>query len=202
MGLGSNRLSRNSASSSSRLIRLPFRSAMMALAPAVLPLSASTAAATPAPMASPKATKALPTVAAPSARVLSTSTTPSRITRSVPPSLADSTMPPAMSFSAGSRDAMIRLPMLVLASFSLSSASLNSPAWAAVSPLICTPSACISADSSSMPSRPWFKNGISSAPALPNSCTASAVFSAPSGMALKRSARSSSTASVPRNVPS
>jgi len=37
-------------------------------------------------------------------------------------------MPPAISFSAGSRDAMIWLPMLVLASLSLSSASLNSPA--------------------------------------------------------------------------
>lgn len=87
------------------------------------------------------------------------------------------------------------------ACFTVSSVSLNFSAAFAVSPLISRPSSFNFCFSCSMPARPWLRKGISSTPLLPKSFTASADFSAPSGIAAKASARSSSTSSVGRNWP-
>ena len=80
--------------------------------------------------------------------------------------------------------------------------SLNSSAALPASPEITSPSRSASMRISASPVAPPFNSGIRSAPDLPSSSTASAVFVAPSGSEANTSARSVITSAELRSVPS
>ena len=89
---------------------------------------------------------------------------------------------------------MPRRPVVAVTALTL---SLNCSAALAVSPSITRPRRTASSRILRMPSPPWFRSGIMSMPALPNSSTANAALVGPSGSLAKVSASFSMAGKAP-----